>query len=405
MTSSLEGLRILDLSRVLAGPVCTQILGDLGAEIIKIERPGEGDDTRQWGPPFLKDTAGHDTHESAYYLCANRNKKSVALDISKPEGQKIIHALAARSDVLIHNFKVGSLEKYGLGFESMHTAHPHLIYTAISGFGQDGPLASEPGYDLMAQAMGGLMGHTGAAGGEPMKAGVAVVDVMTGLYAAIGTLAALRAREQTGRGQLVDLALLDVTLAGMTNLAQYFLTSGTPPRRYGNAHSTIVPYQAFEGADGHMVIAVGNDHQFAKFAAALGHPEWSSDPRFVHNDARVQNRDVLVALIADILKTKPVADWVSLLREIDVPGAPVNRLDQVFALDQIAARSMRVAMDHPLAGGPVDLVGSPLHLSATPVTYRLPPPTLGQHTDDVLKTLLGISEGELLDLKAKKITA
>lgn len=403
MTSSLEGLRVLDLSRVLAGPVCTQILGDLGAEIIKIEKPGEGDDTRNWGPPYLKNKDGADTGESAYYLSANRNKQSVTIDISTAEGQSLIHALAAKSDVLIHNFKPGGLDKYGLGFDAMHAAHPHLVYTAISGFGQDGPLSREPGYDLMAQAMGGLMGHTGAPGGEPMKAGVALVDVMTGLYAAIGTLAALRARDATGKGQMVDLALLDVTLASMTNLAQYFLTSGTPPKRYGNAHATIVPYQAFEAADGHMIVAVGNDHQFRKFAGVLGHPEWADDPRFVHNGARVANRDTLVPMIAEILKTRGVAEWVAALESVLVPTAPVNAIDQVFAIPQIQARGMEIEMDHPLASAPVHLVGSPFHLSDTPVSYRLPPPVMGQHTEDALIRLLGLKEAELADLKAKKI--
>ncbi len=403
MSSSLEGLRVLDLSRVLAGPVCTQILGDLGADIIKIEKPGEGDDTRNWGPPYLKDKDGKDTHESAYYLSANRNKKSVTVDISKLEGQKIIHALASKSDILIHNFKVGGLEKYGLGYEAMNAKHPHLIYAAISGFGQNGPLASEPGYDLMAQAMGGLMGHTGEPDGKPTKAGVALVDVMTGLYAAIGILAALNARDKTGKGQLVDLALLDVTLASMTNIAQYYLTSGNAPKRYGNAHSTIVPYQAFEAKDGHMVVAVGNDHQFRKFAGALGKQEWAGDPRFVHNSARVQNRDTLIPLIAKIIKTKNAGEWVSIMQDIDVPAAPVNAIDQVFALDQIAAREMKIEMPHPSSPTPIKLVGSPFHLSETPVSYRLPPPVMGQHTDEVLQGILGLAAGDLAKLKADKI--
>ncbi|PZQ47444.1 MAG: CoA transferase [Micavibrio aeruginosavorus] len=403
MSSPLEGLRILDLSRVLAGPVCTQILGDLGAEILKIEKPFDGDDTRNWGPPYLKDKDGNDTNESAYYLSANRNKKSITIDISKPEGQKLIHALAAQSDVLIHNFKVGGLDKYGLGFTAMHEKHPHLIYTAISGFGQNGPLASEPGYDLMAQAMGGLMGHTGEPDGEPMKSGVALVDIMTGLYAAIGTLAALNAREKTGLGQMVDVALLDVTLASMTNLAQYFLTSGKAPKRYGNAHSTIVPYQAFEAADGHMVIAVGNDHQFKKFAAALGRPEWGDDARFARNSVRVANRDIIVPLIQDVLLTKPVAVWVSLFQEIDVPSAPVNSINQVFDIPQIQERGMEIEMEHPQSDKPIKLVGSPFHLSETPVSYRLPPPVMGQHTDAALSSLLGLAPEDLARLRADNI--
>lgn len=403
MPSSLEGLRILDLSRVLAGPVCTQILGDLGADVIKIEKPGEGDDTRFWGPPYLKDADGNDTRESAYYLSANRNKKSVSVDISRPEGQAIIHALAAKSDVLIHNFKPGGLDKYGLGFAAMHEKHPHLIYTAISGFGQTGPLHTEPGYDLMAQALGGLMGHTGEPDGSPMKAGVALVDVMTGLHAAIGTLAALHAREKTGKGQLVDLALLDVTLASMTNLAQYYLTSGHVPKRWGNAHATIVPYQAFEGADGHMVVAVGNDHQFRKFAGALGHPEWADDPRFAHNSSRVANRETIVAMIQEVLLTRRVDDWVALCREIDVPAAPVNDVGQAFDFPQAQARGMEIEMAHIQSPAPVKLVGSPFHMSETPVSYRLPPPVLGQHTDEVLQEILGLGAQELVKLKADKI--
>ncbi len=403
MRSSLDGIRVLDLSRVLAGPVATQILGDLGADIIKIERPDTGDDTREWGPPFLKDNDGKDTHESAYYLSCNRNKKSVTIDITKPEGQKLIHALAAQSDVLIHNFKVGGLDKYGLGYDAMKAKHPHLIYTCISGFGQNGPLASEPGYDLMAQAMGGLMGHTGEENGAPMKAGVALVDVMTGLYAAIGTLAALNARTQTGKGQMVDLALLDITLASMTNLAQFYLTSGVAPKRYGNAHSTIVPYQAFETKDGYITVAVGNDSQFKKFAAHLGQPAWADDARFAHNSARLQNRETLVPMIADIMKTKTSAVWVDGFLDIDVPAGAVNSIDQVFAMEQVQHRGMEITMPHPLTSAPVKLVGSPLKFSDTPVSYRLPPPTLGGHTGEVLEGLLKLSASEIADLKAKKV--
>lgn len=403
MKSSLEDIVVLDLSRVLAGPFCTQILGDLGATIIKIEKPNEGDDTRRWGPPYLKDANGNDTFESAYYLSCNRNKKSVTVDISKPEGQKIIQALAFKSDVLIHNFKVGGLEKYGLGYEDLHEKHPRLIFTAISGFGQTGPWASEPGYDLMAQAMGGLMGHTGHDGAEPMKAGVALVDIMTGLYAAIGTLSALHAREKTGRGQMVDLSLLDVTLSSMTNLAQYYLTSGTPPKRYGNAHATIVPYQNFEVADGHMVIAVGNDHQFSKLATAFGHPEWAQDKRFSSNAVRVENREILIPLISNILKTKSSAEWMTIFQDIDIPSSRVNRIDEVFALPQIQARGMEISMPHALSPSPIRLVGSPFHLSDTPVSYRLPPPTLGQDTDDILGGLLGLTGADLAALRAKGV--
>lgn len=399
MASSLDGIRILDLSRVLAGPVCTQIFADLGAEIIKIERPNEGDDTRSWGPPFLKDKNGNDTTESAYYLCANRGKKSVAIDISKPEGQALLHKLAAKSDILIHNFKVGGLEKYGLGFEAMHERHPHLIYTAISGFGQNGPLAPEPGYDLLTQAMGGLMAHTGKEGEDPMKAGVALTDVMTGLYAAIGTLAALQARHLSGEGQLVDVALLDVTLAGMTNIAQYFLTSGTAPKRYGNAHSTIVPYQAFAVKDGHIVLAIGNDHQFAKLCKALGHEDWIADARFAKNSGRVANREIFIPLLSEALAARTVDQWIALFRDIDIPAAPVNDIGQVFAMDQVQAREMDITLPHPQSEEPIHLVGSPLKLSNTPVVYKSAPPMLGQHTKDVLQGILGLDEDEMRGLQ------
>ncbi len=403
MTSSLDGIRILDLSRVLAGPVCTQILGDLGADIIKVERPLEGDDTRYWGPPFLKDPAGNDTTESAYYLSANRNKRSIAIDISKPEGQEIIHALAAECDILIHNFKVGSLDKFGLGYEAMHERHPHLIYTAISGFGQTGPLAREPGYDLLAQAMGGLMAHTGKEGEEPMKAGVALSDIMTGLYAAIGTLAALNARHKTGKGQLVDVSLLDATLASMTNIAQFFLTSGKAPKRFGNSHSTIVPYQAFAAKDGHIVIAIGNDHQFGRLCAAIDRIEWASDPHYSHNSARVAHRDELIPLLEAVIKQREVQEWLDLFRTIDIPAAPVNSINQTFAMEQVQAREMEIAMDHPFAPDNIHLVGSPLKLSENPASYRLPPPTLGQHTYDVLKNILSLSEDQIEKLKSKNI--
>lgn len=398
MSSSLNGLRVLDLSRVLAGPVCTQILGDLGATIIKIEKPGNGDDTRGWGPPFLKDQNGKDSAESAYYLSCNRNKRSVAIDIAKPEGQALIRKLARESDILIENFKVGGLEKYGLGYDDLKKDNPSLIYCAISGFGQNGPLASEPGYDFMTQAMGGLMAATGAADGEPMKAGVAIVDIMTGLYAAIGILAALHHREKTGEGQMVDLALFDVTLAGMTNIAQFYLTSGALAPRVGNAHSTIVPYQSFEAKDGHVVIAVGNDGQFRRLSTLLGQ-DWADDPHFATNASRVRNRNALTPKIGRLIAEKDVAYWVNELRDIDVPVGPVNTMDKAFAEEQAQVRNMQITMPHPF-GAPIDLVGSPLKLSATPVAYTLPPPMLGQHTDEVLRTVLGLSDKDIGDLKA-----
>lgn len=399
MKGALSGLRVVDLSRVLAGPSCTQILGDMGAEIIKIERPGFGDDTRKWGPPFLKDQNGADTSESAYYLSCNRNKQSIAIDVTKPEGQALIHELLEKSDILIENFKSGDLEKYGLGWKQIALKHPHIIYASITGFGQTGPLSSEPGYDLMAQAMGGMMSVTGEPEGEPMKIGVALSDIMTGLYAAIGILAALNARRETGKGQHVDVALLDCTLASLTNLAQYYLTSGKVAPRYGNAHSTIVPYQAFEASDGWLVVAVGNDGQFARFAKALGHGEWAENPAYATNTARVINRDALIPMIADTIRAQPTAHWVVLMQDIDVPCGPVNTMDQVFAQDQIHAREMKIEMKHP--SGRIELVGSPLKLSATPVSYRLPPPMAGEHTDQVLQSVLGLGEKEIETLRKK----
>lgn len=388
MASALEGIRVLDLSRVLAGPLATQILGDLGAEIIKIERPGSGDDTRQWGPPSLPG----DPQQSAYYLSANRNKKSLSLDIATQEGQAVIHRLLEKSHILIENFKTGGLKKYRLDYDSLKERYPNLIYCSITGYGQDGPLAAEPGYDFIAQAMGGLMAATGEPDGTPMKAGVAVSDVMSGLYAVIGILAALK----SGRGQHVDISLLNVTLAGMTNLAQYYLTSGAPAPRFGNAHATIVPYQALKAQDGYIVIAVGNNHQFEKLAALLGHGEWSADARFATNAARVANRDSLIPLIEDILIQKTVNEWVTALRAAFVPAGPVNTMEQVFAEAQIAAQDMRIAIDG------IDLVGSPLKFSQTPVSYRAAPPTLGQHTAEIL-TALGYDADAQLNLKKSGI--
>ncbi len=401
--SALKNIRVLDLSRVLAGPSCTQILADLGADIIKVERPGEGDDTRQWGPPFLQDKDGNDTTESAYYLSANRGKRSVAIDITTEQGQDLIHRLIAQSDILIENFKTGGLDKYGLGYARIKQQYPGLIYCSITGFGQDGPLASEPGYDFLAQAMGGLMAATGVPDGEPMKAGVALSDIMTGLYAAIGILAALHHREKTGEGQHVDLALLDCTLASMTNIAQYFLTSGTCAPRLGNAHSTIVPYQAFAAQDGHIIIAIGNDRQFTRFADAIGHEEWARDERFITNRMRVKNRDILIPLIATIIKTRSCAAWLDLFHQASLSVAPVNRMDQVFAMPQIQAREMKISLPHPLTDGAISLVGSPLKLSGTPVSYDKPPPVCGEHSAAILRELLGLGDDDIAALEAESI--
>lgn len=402
MSKSLDGIRVLDLSRVLAGPFCTQMLGDLGAEIIKVERPGVGDDTRRWGPPFLDDAEGNATGESAYYLSCNRNKKSIAVDITSTDGQRVIHQLIEKSDVLIENFKVGGLEKYGLSYAQLKEKHPRLVYCSISGFGQEGPLASEPGYDFLAQGMAGLMACTGAAGEEPMKVGVALADVMTGMNAAIGILAALRHRDQSGAGQMVDVALTDCTLAGLTNVAQYYLTSGELSPRLGNAHGTIVPYQAFEGTDGYVILAVGNDTQFARFAGFVGHADWASDARFATNAARVTNRDVLVPMIRNILKEKPVAYWIESLEEINVPCGPVNTMDQVFDMEQIQGREMRITMPHSGSGRKIDLVGNPIKMSETPVSYDHAPPVCGQNTDDILKELLDLDDEAIAQLKASR---
>jgi crotonobetainyl-CoA:carnitine CoA-transferase CaiB-like acyl-CoA transferase len=396
---SLAGIRVLDLSRVLAGPYCTQMLGDLGAEIIKIEKPTAGDDTRTWGPPFLKDARGNDTQESAYYLSINRNKKSVAVDVSKEEGQKIIHELLKTSDILIENFKVGGLEKYGLSYDKLKSKYPKLIYCSITGFGQTGPLAGEPGYDLMAQAMAGLMASTGERDGAPMKVGVALSDILTGLNAAVGILAALQHREKTGEGQLVDVALVDCTLASLSNLAQYFLTSGKSAPRQGNEHSTIVPYQAIKTRDGHIVVAVGNNQQFARFCAIIGHPEWAKDERFAKNTARVNNRKILIPLIEEAMKTKTSAEWVEKMRDADIPGGPVNTMEDVFAMDQVQHREMEIAMEHATTPKSIKLVGSPLKLSKTPVSYDFAPPVLGQDTQEVLEKLPGFGADRLADLE------
>lgn len=398
MAGPLKNIRVVDLSRVLAGPVCTQILGDLGADIIKIERPNSGDDTRKWGPPFLKDKDGNDTRESAYYLSANRNKKSVAVDITTTEGQNIIHRLLEKSDVLIENFKVGNLEKFGLSYDQIKERHKHLIYASITGFGQTGPLATEPGYDFLAQGMSGLMAATGNPGEEPMKAGVALSDVMSGLYACIGILASLHERKTSTQGQHIDISLLDCTLASMTNLAQYFLTSGKIAPRLGNAHSTIVPYQAFRAADGYIILAIGNDTQFKRFAEHAG-KDWSDDERFATNSARVKNREILIPDIAELIAQQTTAYWLKALRTIDVPAGPVNTMDQVFADEQIASRAMKINMTHATTGQSIDLVGSPIKLSRSTIEYNRAPPVEGQDTDDVLSDILGLDDDEIAKFK------
>ncbi len=396
---ALTGLRILDLSRVLAGPTATQILGDLGADVIKIERPGVGDDTRSWGPPFLKREDGSDSSESSYYLCANRNKRSLAIDLKHIDGQKLIQKLIPHCDVLVENFKAGGLEKYGLSYDQLKFSHPRLVYCSITGFGQTGPLSSEPGYDFLAQGMAGFMAITGAIGGGPTKAGVAIADYVTGLYAVIGILSALRARDQTGLGQQVDLSLLDSSVAMMSNVAQYFLTSGEVSPRVGNAHKTIVPYQEFETSDSHVIVAVGNDQQFRVFADILGHSEWANDVRFRTNAARVVYRDDLLKVLIPLMKERSTIEWVNSLRAVDIPVGPILEMDQVFNEPQIQNREMKINMNHPVSNIPVSLVGSPLKLTKTPVTYRFAPPIVGADTVSVLQEILKMTTEEIMVLR------
>ncbi|HXH03569.1 MAG TPA: CaiB/BaiF CoA-transferase family protein [Candidatus Competibacteraceae bacterium] len=399
---ALSHIRVLDLSRVLAGPWAGQILADLGAEVIKVERPGSGDDTRGWGPPYLKDREGRDTSEAAYYLSTNRGKRSVTVDITKPAGQVLIRRLAACCDILLENYKVGGLQKYGLDYASLKAVNPGLIYCSVTGFGQDGPYKDLPGYDFMIQGMGGLMSLTGepdgVPGGGPMKVGVALADVMTGLYATIAVLAALAHRDRTGEGQYIDMALLDVQVAVLANQAMNYLTTGVPPQRLGNAHPNIVPYQVFQASDGYLILAVGNDTQFGRFCELAGCAELAADARFATNRARVQNRAELIPLLAERIRTQPRAWWLAELAKASVPAGPINTLDQVFADPQVQHRGMRVELEHPLAGT-VPLVGNPIKLSATPVEYRDPPPTLGQHTEQVLSGLLGLSAAEIAALR------
>jgi crotonobetainyl-CoA:carnitine CoA-transferase CaiB-like acyl-CoA transferase len=390
---ALSHLRVLDLSRVLAGPWSGQILADLGADVIKVERPGNGDDTRSWGPPFLRDARGENTSEAAYYLSANRNKRSVTIDFTQPEGQRLVRELAEKSDSVIENFKVGGLAAYGLDYQSLKALNPKLIYCSITGFGQTGPYAKRAGYDFMIQGLGGLMSLTGRPEGEegagPVKVGVALTDILTGLYSTVAILAALAHRDQTGIGQHVDLALLDVQVACLANQAMNYLTTGTPPRRLGNAHPNIVPYQDFPTADGDFILTVGNDGQFRKFAEVAGQPQWADDPRFATNKLRVANRAELIPLIRQATVFKTTAEWVSQLEKAGVPCGPINDLAQMFQDPQVVARGLAVTIPHPLAGS-VPQVASPIRLSETPVEYRRAPPLLGEHTEAVLSEVLGL---------------
>ncbi|MFN9450841.1 MAG: CaiB/BaiF CoA transferase family protein [Rubrivivax sp.] len=402
---ALQGIKVLDLSRVLAGPWCTQTLADLGADVIKVERPGTGDDTRAWGPPFLQDDQGRETAESAYYLGANRNKRSLTVDLSTPQGQALVRRLARRCDVVVENFKVGDMARYGLDAASLQALHPGLIYCSITGFGQTGPYRERAGYDYAVQGLGGLMSVTGERddlpGGGPQKVGVAVADLFTGLYATVAILAALRHREHTGEGQVIDMALLDTQVAMLANLGANYLVSGKVPRRAGNAHQNIVPYQVFEVADGHLILAVGNDGQFRKFCEVAGCAELASDTRFAHNADRVRHRETLVPLLAERLKRRRKDEWLAALEAEKVPCGAINSLNDVFADPQVLARGMTSTVPHPL-NAKLKLVSSPMKLSATPVTLRHAPPMLGQHTMEVLGES-GLSADEINTLREQGI--
>jgi crotonobetainyl-CoA:carnitine CoA-transferase CaiB-like acyl-CoA transferase len=395
--AALPHLRVLDLSRVLAGPWCTQILADLGADVVKIERPGSGDDTRHWGPPFLKDAQGKDTEHAAYYTCTNRNKRSVTVDITRPEGQALIRQLAAQSDVLVENFKVGGLKHYGLDYDSLQAVNPRLIYCSVTGFGQDGPYAERAGYDLMVQAMSGMMSITGRAdevpGGGPQRVGVALTDLFTGVYAATAILAALEVRHRTGEGQHIDMALLDVGMAILANQAGGFLNTGQVPSRQGNSHPSLVPYQDFPTQDGAMLLAIGNDGQFARFCAVAGRPELATDERYATNPQRVQHRAKLVPLLMEITRTRTTAEWIAALEHKAVPCGPINDIAQAFADEQVRARGLVVEQARSAAAraaegvSSIRGVASPLRLGATPPVLHRAPPALGEHTDEVLGEL------------------
>lgn len=405
MAGALSHIRVLDLSRILAGPWAGQILADLGADVIKVERPGPGDDTRGWGPPWIKDDQGQDTSVASYYLCANRNKRSITVDITQPEGQDIVRRLAAQSDVVLENFKLGGLKQYGLDYDSLKAVNPRLVYCSITGFGQDGPYAPRAGYDFLIQGLGGLMSITGRPDGEPgagpMKVGVALTDILTGLYATNAVLAALAWREKSGEGQYIDMALLDVQVACLANQAMNYLATGSNPRRMGNAHPSIVPYQDFPTADGHMILAIGNDGQFARFCEVAGRPELAADARFATNRARVENRAELIPLLNEITATRTTTEWIAQLEARAVPCGPINGLAEVFADPQVQARGLAVKMPHPEAGE-VPLVASPIRLSKTPVEYRRAPPLVGEHTDEILADL-GVDAAGIAGLRGRGV--
>lgn len=394
---ALAGLKVLDLSRVLAGPWCTQILADLGADVIKIERPGVGDDTRTWGPPFLKDAEGKDTHQATYFTACNRNKRSVTIDMATPEGQALLKQMAAQSDIVVENFKTGGLKQYGLDHESLRAANPRLIYCSVTGFGHDGPHASRAGYDLMIQATTGMMSITGrpddVPGGGPLRVGVALTDLFTGVYASTAILAALEVRHRTGEGQHIDMALLDVGMAILANQASAFLNTGVAPQRQGNSHPSLAPYQDFRTKDGSMLLAIGNNGQFARFCEAAGHAEWASDPRYATNPLRVKHREVLIPQMEVVTRTRTTAEWIALLEDKAVPCGPINDIAQAFEDEQVKARGLAVSLPRDAGDGIDQIVGvaSPVRLQGTPPVLRNAPPALGQHTDEVLAEM-GIDE-------------
>src|SRR5690242_3738457 len=406
MAGPLSHIRVLDLSRVLAGPWAGQNMADLGAEVIKVERPKIGDDSRAFGPPWVKDASGKDTRDSAYFTSANRGKKSLTLNIAAPEGQAIVRELAAKSDVLIENYKFGDLARYGLGYEQLKSLNPRLVYCSVTGFGQTGPYRERPGYDFMIQGMGGMMSVTGepdgAPGGGPQRAGVPIADIITGMYATIAICAALASRERTGEGQHLDLALLDSQIALLAYQNTNYFATGIPPKRIGNLHPNIVPYQPFRASDGELILACGNDNLYRKFCDAAGCAELAKDPRFATNGKRVENRAELTRLLADVFKKRSKREWLDLLEAAGVPNGPINDVAQVFQEPQVKARGVRVALSHG-AGAQLPLVASPMRFSATPLEYRLAPPLLGQHTEEVLRALLGKSDSEMARLRAAKV--
>ena len=403
---ALSHIRVLDLSRVLAGPWCAQILADLGADVIKVERPGAGDDTRHWGPPFAKNPQGKETDESAYFICINRNKRSITIDIAKPEGQDIIRKLAIESDVVIENYKVGGLLKYGLDYESLKRLKPDLVYCSITGFGQTGPFAHRPGYDFIVQGMGGFMSVTGEAddfeGASPQKAGVAFADIFTGMYASSAILAAIIHRDHTGEGQRIDMALLDTQVAVMANVGSAYLTSNELPKRWGNASATIVPYQTFPTSDGWMIVAAGNDSQYRHFVTVGGEAHLADNPLYVSNPLRVQHRKQLVPLLEAMTRKKTKADWITSLEKANVPCGPINNMKEVFENPQVIARNLQINVPHPTVGD-MKLLASPMKLSKTPTEVRMAPPTLGQHTNEILHDRLNLDDEAITQLRKQGV--